>query len=289
MTCVAVMKANGRTGMSRLTGLASNASAASAAVSARSTRGPSVSGAKPRAMRVLLLGGAQAAFGAAQHACVARRGAGAARGSRACRACRSARLRTKRSASPIGGVCDPAGQRRAPGGSRGTRLRPHCSQAAMAIPSQCARFLSARSPARRSTPCAVIRAGCSPRRVRWPSRPASPCARWPACRPPGARRAAPRARRRSCAPTCTVDFAAAHALDRGGVFAAVAVEQRQRVARLHAQHLHVARGAGRQRQRAARRPGRDRRNGSAAVTPARRRSRSRPACLRPRRSRAAAA
>jgi hypothetical protein len=47
------------------------------------------------------------------------------------------------------------------------------------------------------------------------------------------------------------DLAAAHALDRGLVLAAGSIEQRERIAGLHSQHLHVACGAGRQRQAGA--------------------------------------
>ena len=48
------------------------------------------------------------------------------------------------------------------------------------------------------------------------------------------------------------DFAAPHALDRRAIFATAAVEQCQRMARLHPQHLDVAGSTGWQRQRAVR-------------------------------------
>ena len=51
-----------------------------------------------------------------------------------------------------------------------------------------------------------------------------------------------------------VDVAAAHALDHRLELAALAVEQRDAVARLQPQHLHVARGPGRQGQRSGRWP-----------------------------------
>jgi hypothetical protein len=45
-----------------------------------------------------------------------------------------------------------------------------------------------------------------------------------------------------------LDSAASHVLDHGVVLAAAAVEQDQGIARLQPEHLHVARGAGRQRE-----------------------------------------
>ena len=64
------------------------------------------------------------------------------------------------------------------GSTSGTRLRPHCSHAAIATCCQCARRLSARAASRRVTLRAVMRRVAAQRRqARPPSGAQSPCAR----------------------------------------------------------------------------------------------------------------
>ena len=227
----------------------SSASTASGAVSARSTRGPSVHRQEAGASAAASSAGAQAAFRAGQQGDGRRR-------------------RPRPAQRPRAGL-----QRQQQ--ARAAHRRSRRCDAASLLPSHSASFARRESAAR----------GCArtARRRRWPWPANAPASSRRARRrglqhaalghqrldagraefgglfdqpvhalvgrhadAPGARRAPLRARRAWCAPTCTCTSLRPMRSTVASYSPPAAVEQRDGVARLQAQHLHVARGAGRQ-------------------------------------------
>ena len=165
----------------------SQASSASGAVSARSMRGPSETGTKPRAQRRPLPRRARARLpgrSARRAGAPGRRGSGRAAPPGGAR--HRARLSTQRGAAA---AAAPSSRSQASKRS-GTGDARHAG-----APALLARRGRDRLPVARAAPRRARRPGAPPsarrpaagsprRRARSPSRPARPCARWPACRRP---------------------------------------------------------------------------------------------------------
>ena len=231
-----------------LTRSAQRASAASGAVSARSTRGPRVIGRSPRCARPSSSAGREPPSGpdSSVNGPAAAPGSGSALRIRrqrqqprspACGSERAWQCRQPRRRVRIG-IC-----------TGGTRLRPHCSQAAIAMPCQCACFLLG-PLAVQPQHAALAHQGLDARGTELGGlldQPVHPLVGRHAEREVDG---APASRSTAwCCRRCTLHLAAAHAARPRARLAAVAVEQRERARR--AAGAAPAHGARRRRARPA--------------------------------------